>query len=156
MIDIDIPGFGHLSLRYLVLDFNGTLAFDGALLPGVVDRIISLSMQLDVHVLTANTTGTSASALAGLPLTLTVLDGPPEDEAKLAYVKKLSASSCASVGNGANDRLMLKACSLGIAVLGPECTAANILAAADIIAPDITAALDILLHPVRLLATLRS
>jgi soluble P-type ATPase len=156
MIDIAIPGFGHLALRHLVLDFNGTIAFDGVLLPEVVERIISLSLQLEVHVLTANTTGTCAMALAGLPLTLTVLDGPPEDEAKLAYVKKLGAASCASVGNGANDRLMLKACSLGIAVLGPECTAAQALAAADIVAPSITAALDLLLHPVRLLATLRS
>ena len=156
MIAIDIPGFGHLALRHLVLDFNGTLACDGALLPGVVDRIIGLSLQLDVHVLTANTTGTSVSALAGLPLTLTVLDGPPEDEAKLAYVKNLGAESCASVGNGLNDRLMLEACALGIAVIGPECTAAKILTAADIIAPGITEALDMLLHPVRLLATLRS
>ena len=155
MINIDIPGFGHLALRHLVLDFNGTLACDGALLPEVVDRIIGLSLQLELHVLTANTTGTSASALAGLPLTLTVLDGPPEDEAKLACVKNLGAESCASVGNGANDRLMLKACSLGIAVFGPECTAAKILAAADIVAPGITEALDMLLHPVRLLATLR-
>jgi soluble P-type ATPase len=156
MIALDIPGFGHLALRHLVLDFNGTLALDGVLLPGVVDRIFGLSMQLELHVLTANTTGTCASALAGLPLTVSVLDGPPEDEAKLAYVKNLGAESCASVGNGANDRLMLKACALGIAVLGPECTAAQTLAASDIIAPDITAALDLLLHPVRLLATLRS
>lgn len=156
MIAIDIPGFGHLELRHLVLDFNGTIAFDGVLQTGVVDRIINLSLQLDVHVLTANTTGTCATALAGLPLTLSVLDGPPEDEAKLSYVKKLGAASCACVGNGANDRLMLKACGLGIAVLGPECTAAQTLAAADIVAPDITAALDLLLHPVRLLATLRT
>ncbi len=70
MIDIAIPGFGHLALRHLVLDFNGTIAFDGVLLPEVVERIIGLSMQLDVHVLTANTTGTCATALAGLPLTL--------------------------------------------------------------------------------------
>ncbi|MBN2107945.1 MAG: ATPase P [Deltaproteobacteria bacterium] len=156
MIAIDIPGFGHLALRHLVLDFNGTIAFDGVLLPEVVDRIINLSLQIGVHVLTANTTGTCASVLAGLPLTVNVLDGPPEDEAKLSYVKKLGAASCASVGNGANDRLMLEACALGIAVIGPECTAAKTLAAADIVAPDITAALDLLLHPVRLLATLRS
>ncbi len=70
MIALDIPGFGHLALRHLVLDFNGTLALDGVLLPGVVDRIIGLSMQLELHVLTANTTGTCASALAGLPLTV--------------------------------------------------------------------------------------
>ena len=156
MISIDIPGFRHLALRHLVLDFNGTIAFDGALLPGVADRIIGLSQQLEVHVLTANTTGTCAAVLQGLPLTLSILAGPPEDKAKLAYVKNLGAECCASVGNGANDRLMLETCALGIAVIGPECTAAKTLAAADIVAPGINEALDMLLHPMRLLATLRS
>ena len=156
MISIDIPVFGHLSLQYLVLDFNGTLAFDGVLLPGVVDRLIGLSQQLDVHVLTANTTGTCAAALAGLPLTATVIGQGSQDEAKLAYVSDLGAGACACIGNGANDRLMLQACALGIAVIGPECAVGKTLAAADIIAPGITEALDMLLHPVRLLATLRS
>ena len=35
MIDISIPGFGPLRLECLVLDYNGTLACDGELLPGV-------------------------------------------------------------------------------------------------------------------------
>lgn len=34
MLDIDIPGFGHLHLQHLVLDFNGTLALDGHVQPG--------------------------------------------------------------------------------------------------------------------------
>jgi soluble P-type ATPase len=156
MIAIDIPGFGHIELKHLVLDFNGTIAFDGVLLPGVVDLIIGLSQQLEVHVLTADTTGTCATAVAGLPLTVSILAARPEDEAKLAYVTNLGAGSCACVGNGGNDRLMLQSCGLGIAVIGPECAAAKTLAAADIIAPSILHALDLLLHPVRLLATLRT
>ena len=35
MIEIDVPGYGRLSLSHLVLDYNGTLAVDGELLPGV-------------------------------------------------------------------------------------------------------------------------
>lgn len=31
MIDIEIPGFAHLQLDHLVLDYNGTLARDGIL-----------------------------------------------------------------------------------------------------------------------------
>ena len=51
---------------------------------------------------------------------------------------------------------MLQAAALGIAVIGPECAAAEALAAADIVAPNILAALDLLLNPLRLVATLRS
>jgi soluble P-type ATPase len=50
---------------------------------------------------------------------------------------------------------MLTAAALGIAVLGPEGAAAATLAAAHVIAPDILAALDLLAHPQRLVATLR-
>ena len=35
MIKVSIPGFKSLSLKYLVLDYNGTIAIDGALVPGV-------------------------------------------------------------------------------------------------------------------------
>jgi soluble P-type ATPase len=35
MIALDIPGFGALRLEHLAVDFNGTLAIDGKLLPGV-------------------------------------------------------------------------------------------------------------------------
>ena len=46
--------------------------------------------------------------------------------------------------------------SLGIiAVLGPECTHALTLVAAQLVAPDIHAALDLFLQPQRLIAALR-
>jgi soluble P-type ATPase len=60
------------------------------------------------------------------------------------------------VGNGRNDRLMLKAAALGIAVLQKEGAAASALAAADLVLPNITDALDALEHPLRLIASLRS
>jgi soluble P-type ATPase len=75
---------------------------------------------------------------------------------KLEYIAQLGRKTVAAVGNGRNDRLMLQAAGLGIAVIGPECAAAEALAAADIVAPNILAALDLLLNPLRLVATLRS
>jgi soluble P-type ATPase len=33
MQSTQIPGFGELTLEHLVLDYNGTLAVDGLLLP---------------------------------------------------------------------------------------------------------------------------
>ena len=50
---------------------------------------------------------------------------------------------------------MLEAAALGIAVVQRECASADALKAADVIAPDIVAALELLTHPLRLAATLR-
>jgi soluble P-type ATPase len=51
---------------------------------------------------------------------------------------------------------MLEAASLGIAVMQPEGVAIEALLAAKVAVPDIRAALDLLLHPQRLAATLRA
>ena len=39
MLDIIIPGYEELQLAHLMLDYSGTLACDGRLLPGVADRL---------------------------------------------------------------------------------------------------------------------
>jgi soluble P-type ATPase len=156
MIRVSIPGFKDLALNYLVLDYNGTIAFDGLLLPGVREHISCLSQHIDIHVLTADTNKTCGPQLGALPVTLSVIGSRPEDEAKLEYVRGLGAEQCVCIGNGANDRLMLSQCGLGIAVLGGECSAAQTLQAADIVVLGIIPALELLLHPRRLLATLRA
>jgi len=156
MIEVNIPGHATLRLNHLALDYNGTLACDGALIEGVRKRLTVLAERLAVHVVTADTFGKAAEALDGIPCRLTILPAGGQDLAKLRYVAHLGRRMTACVGNGRNDRLMLRAAALGIAVVGPECAAAGALAAADIVAPDILSALDLLLNPLRLVATLRS
>ena len=39
MLTIDIPGRDRLELHTLLLDYNGTIAADGAVLPEVLPRI---------------------------------------------------------------------------------------------------------------------
>jgi len=155
MISASIPGFKDLALRYLVLDYNGTIAFDGLLTPYVSEHIRALSQRLEIHVLTADTNKTCGPQLAVLPVTLAVIESRPEDEAKLEYVSGLGLAQCVCIGNGMNDRLMLKESGLGIAVIGGECAAVQSYSAAHIVAPGIIQALELLLHPQRLLATLR-
>jgi soluble P-type ATPase len=60
------------------------------------------------------------------------------------------------VGNGRNDRLMLEAAALGLAVILGEGASSATLAAADAVCLSIADALDLLIHPLRLTATLRS
>lgn len=156
MISVDVPGYGRLRLEYLVLDFNGTIALDGELVPGVAERIERLAGLVEVHALTADTHGSCASRLEGLPVTLHILGVGSEDEVKLDYVKDLGRGACAALGNGRNDRLMLEAAELGICVMGGECCAVAAASSADVLAPDAVTALDILLDETRLKATLRS
>lgn len=155
MLELEIPGTGRLELEHLVLDYNGTLGLDGALLPGVAERLAALAKDFHILVATADTFGTVRQALARLPVTVRVLGPGPEDQSKLDIVAELGAASCVTVGNGRNDRLMLARAGLGMAVLGPEGAHREALAAATVMVPDIRAGLDLLLHPKRLVATLR-
>lgn len=155
MLEIAIPGNETLRLDHLVADFNGTLAVDGVLLPGVADALRNVASRLAIHVVTADTFGCAHDALEGLPVELIILSSGPHDVAKRRYVEQLDARRSVAIGNGRNDRLLLAAAALGIVVVQGEGAATQTLMAADVTAPDILAALGLLLHPSRLVATLR-
>ncbi|MDG4867583.1 ATPase P [Guyparkeria sp. 1SP6A2] len=156
MLEITIPSRGVLHLSHLVLDYNGTLALDGALIEGVGERIRELSKHLDVHVITADTYGDVEGRLAELPVTLSTLSDHLQDEAKQRYVRTLSARECVTIGNGRNDALMLAEAVLGIGVIQGEGLSRHALDSSDVVCPDINSALDLLLKPKRLIATLRN
>jgi soluble P-type ATPase len=67
----------------------------------------------------------------------------------------LGRDRCAVIGNGANDVLALEAAAIGFAVLGPEGASAAALRVADIVCASAADALDLLLDPEALAATLR-
>lgn len=156
MLQLEIPGWKRLALEYLVLDFNGTLACDGRLLPGVATRLARLAERLEVHVVTADTFGDVRTQLGEVPCRLQVLDCGDQAGQKAALVETLGADAVAAVGNGRNDRRMLQVAGLGIAVVQREGCAVEALMGADVAAPDILSALELLLEPLRLTATLRS
>jgi soluble P-type ATPase len=156
MITFTIPGYKTLEIQHLVLDYNGTLAVDGQLMDGVRGCLEVLSRDLSVHVITADTFGKVATGMQGIPCKISVLPPGNQDLAKLEYVKKLGAENTASMGNGRNDRLMLKESALGIAVILGEGAASVTLASADVVCLGIVQALELLMNPLRLTATLRS
>ena len=156
MIDIDIPGFGSFHLAHLVMDFNGTLALDGRLIDGVNSRLGKLAQQMQLHVITADTFGEVEGALHGIDCRLHVLRPSLQDIAKKDYVNTLGAKTVVSIGNGLNDCLMLQTSVLGIGLIQLEGACGKTLVAADVICVSIIDALDLLLHPLRLIATLRS
>jgi P-type E1-E2 ATPase len=155
MITVDAPGWGSFPIRHLLLDLNGTLALDGVFIPGVEERLLELSEKLDIHILTADTFGTAARICHGLPVTLHVIPERDQIQAKGKYLNGLPLKTVA-IGNGRNDVNMLAEAALGIAVMGPEGTSSEAVRAADVVVMSINEALDVLLHPERLKATLRS
>ena len=156
MIELQIPGRGIIQLEYAVFDVNGTLATDGVLIDGVAEQIALLRGKLEVRLLTADTHGKQSEIDEQLRFTADRLKpGGREREQKADYVYTLGASKVAAIGNGANDADMLKAAAMGIAVIGHEGLSAEALAAADVIVIDIRDAVDLLLNPKRLIATLR-
>jgi P-type E1-E2 ATPase len=155
MMEINVPGLKPLHLTHLVLDFNGTLACDGKILPGVRERLEKLAQQLEIHVLTADTFGTVQEAMAGIPCRTMVIPDAAQAEAKAKHVHDLGRDGVVAIGNGRNDRLMLQNATLGIAVMQEEGAAPQALLAADVAVPNINCALDLLIQPLRLIATLR-
>jgi len=155
-MQIQIPGYGELVLNHLVMDYNGTLAIDGNLINGVKAALIKISKRLSLHVLTADTFGIAKEGLEGIPCQLTILPKDDQQGGKLRFVQDLGAGQTVTIGNGRNDQLMLKEAALGIAVILEEGASVQTLQSADVVCRSIVSALELLLNPLRLTATLRS
>jgi soluble P-type ATPase len=155
MIDVAIPGFGRLALTNLVCDFNGSLACDGRLLDDARALLPQVAHLVKVHVVTGNTFGSAEAQLRELPCTLTLLDPRHQAHAKLGIVERLGRDHVVAIGNGRNDRMMMRAAALGIGVVGDEGAAREALDGCAIVVRDIASALGLLLAPQRLIATLR-
>ncbi|HAR49975.1 MAG TPA: ATPase P [Smithella sp.] len=156
MLKLNVPGYKTLSLSFLVLDYNGTIACDGHLIPGIKELLIDLSQRLAIHILTADTFGGVKEELQGIPCEIVVIAKENQAQAKADHVRKLDEHKTVCIGNGRNDALMLKEAELGIAVIQTEGCAVDALLAADVVTQDIQEALNLLRHPLRLAATLRS
>lgn len=154
---IDIPGSDSLHIKYLVLDFNGTIATDGRLDEGLAQRIQALSaLGLEIHVITADTNGTAEAQCAGLPVQIHLF---PKDQValeKAKLVKELGKAHTACLGNGKNDLLMAQEALLSIAIVGREGAYAKTALASDLWVFNSLDGLDLLLKPHRLIASLRS
>ena len=158
MIRIDIPGREQpLVIEALVLDYNGTIAVDGALIEGVQERIEALSSLVDLYVLTADTYGTVRTQCEPLGVAVRTFPHAGAAVCKEEIVSELihNKKVCA-VGNGFNDIPMMDRADFAIAVLDAEGMCAQVPAHADVLVRSAPEALDLLLKPDRLCATLRN
>ena len=113
---------------------------------------------MDLHIVTADSFGTAERELAGIATPYHLHPGRHDIE-KAEYVNQFDLQSVAAFGNGNNDRLMLKAVKegggLAIAVDNGEGCAMDAMRNADLFVAGAANAIDLLLDPLRLKATLR-
>jgi len=152
LLRTEVPGLAPICLTHLVLDFTGTLSLDGGILPGVAGRIRKIATVLRVTIATADTFGTAKAALKRLAVEVQIVATGSD---KAALVRRLGPKHTVAIGNGRNDVPMVRAAVLGIAVIGPEGACSELVSAADVVVRDIRDALDPILNPLRLKATLR-
>jgi alkaline phosphatase D len=149
---IELPGREPIVIGRLMLDFTGTLSRDGVLINGVAERLRKIAATVRISVLTADTFGKAKQALEGLPLSVEIIQTGRD---KAAWIEALNPDQLIVIGNGRNDVPWVKRAAIGIAVVGPEGAAGELIKAADVVVRDINDALDMVLHPLRLKATLR-
>ena len=137
------------------MDVNGTLAVDGILAEGISRQITTLRDRVEIHLLTADTHG--KQKIIDQALNLRAVRIQPGDEAtqKADYVRKLDSQRVVAIGQGANDSLMLKEAAIGICVMSAEGLSTETLFTADLLMPNISAALELFEKPLRLIASLR-
>ena len=155
MIRIDVPGADALNIEHFVTDFSGTLSEDGMLLPGVREKLQALSEHVGIHVLTSDTFGRAKEELKGLNCIVRVLEGKGHTAQKEKYVLGLGPEKVVAAGNGNNDVLMLRAAGLSIAVCLREGCSVKALEASRILVHSPVDAINLMLSPKRLIATLR-
>jgi P-type E1-E2 ATPase len=155
MISVPIPGWGELSIEYLMIDFNGTVAVDGKLKKEVKDAIDRISRYVKVFIITADSYDSVDAELGTSNVTFIKVNKVSSGDEKAKVVKELGPEKIVAIGNGSNDVAMMRESALGIAVVGDEGCSAALVKEADIVVSDAMKALGLLMHPERLVATLR-
>jgi len=156
MLEVHVPGYGDITIEHVVFDYNGTLAIDGRLINGVGEVMVELSDILHFHVITADTFGAVHAELQGLPCEVVIIPEQRQAECKLEYASRLGLERTLCVGNGRNDRLMLKEAALGVALLQEEGVFSETLLSADLVCKHVLDVFSFLQEPKRLIASLRS
>jgi P-type E1-E2 ATPase len=155
MMIIDIPGYIRLEIKHVVCDYNGTIAVDGKLIDGVREIMNELSKDIKFHVITADTYGFVERELENVNCKLVKIAKQDQADSKLEYVSGIGKDYTVCIGNGNNDRLMLKEARLGIALVQEEGACFETLLSSNVVCKSIIDAFGYFKEPKRLIATLR-
>ena len=103
MMKTQIPGWGELEIKNLILDFNGTIAKDGKVLEGVKELLGKIhEAGIEIYVVTADTNGTVAAECETLPVHVKIFGSDTVARDKRCLCQELGCQNTASIGNGIN------------------------------------------------------
>jgi soluble P-type ATPase len=155
MKTIDIPNYKRLEIKNIVFDYNGTLANGGKVANSTKELLCLLAKEYKLYVITADTFGSVKEELKDFDIEVVILSSSDHTKEKSEFIKKVNPNHTVALGNGNNDRLMLQAATLSIAIIAREGCSVSTLNSADIACTKIDDAIDILLNSKKLIATLR-
>ncbi len=138
-----------------MFDYNGTIAIDGVLIPGVREALRSLAGRAGIHVITADTFGFVTLQVSGIDCEVVII--PPGARHKASWISSRN-SGCSTPCSWAMGQRSADAqhAAIGIAVLQEEGLATAALSAADLVVKDILDVFALLKTPERIMATLRT
>lgn len=141
------------NLNTLILDLNGTISIDGVLISWVKEKISELKkMGWEVLLCSWDTQWTAAKIAKNIWATIHICKNQKDKE---KILKKYVAKHCVAIGNWNIDIQLMKKCKLSIAVIQAEWCSQQAIRTSHIVCTNINDALNILLLPKRLIATLR-
>ena len=155
MKTISIPGWGVIKIKNIVLDLNGTLTESGNIIHGVLDGLQALQSEgFHMYVLSGDTRGTLRQTFDGSLGIVPVVTMTAKE--KKTFVESVGPDQTVCIGNGNIDVEMFKMCKISICTIQAEGATTRALFEADIVVTHIKHALEILLDPEKLIATLRA
>ncbi len=156
MIEFTIPGRGRMRIKNIVFDVNGTIAIDGKIDEKIKKKLEKLAQKVTVILLTADTYGTIEKEMGKTGIKIQKISSPGEVEEKEDFIKQLGGKQTIAIGNGENDRLMLKRAILGICVVDKEGASSKAVTNSDIVVYGRETVFELIDNPQRIIASLRS
>jgi soluble P-type ATPase len=157
MKKLTIPHLGIFEIHNIIFDINGTLQFNGKISKEVVQKVQELKKHYNIYLVSSDTRG-NLEQLAKKLKTEYIRINPgnqPDAEAKNKELLKLGVENTIAIGNGNNDRIMLKNAIIGILIIGSEGASTKSLMNADIIFTNPINAINFLMDEKAMIATLR-
>ncbi len=156
-IDIKIPWGEKYSINNVVFDLNGTLANDGKIAENTIDLLEKLARDAKMYIVTADTHNTAEELKDKLGdlAEIIVLKSNDHAQEKARFVHTLGFRETVTVGNGANDLKMMEEGILSFGIIGGEGLYGPLLAKVDIVVQNVDHAIEMLINPMKIVATIR-
>ena len=155
MIKYEIPGREDIVIENLVLDYNGTIAYNGKLIDNV-EKLLNDLHFLNIYILTADNYGTVEEECKNINGRILTFPKENAGEEKRKIIREIGGDKTIVMGNGFNDIPMFKESILSIGIIEGEGISGELLLNSDIVVNSIIDGIKLISDPNKIKATLRN